>query len=203
MNKCTVYNYSCSMFTNLCSHRWMSSWNWVSSRTRRVKLNSTLMLSFNGFREDDCAFGPPRKAKWHISVFHMKYYFASVILKPIHNTHQYGLAWASLVHSHAHGDGVGAEQIVQVRLHLQPWQDRGVGVQGYGLVEQLSLGLEQMLQFGHHRLVQDHLLEAMVATHLGLVSAHTLQGERIGVTSILYTVECIRYKQLAIHFKAW
>lgn len=55
------------MFTNLCNHMWMSSRNWESSRTRRVKLNSTPMLSFNGFREDGCDFGPSRKAKWYIS----------------------------------------------------------------------------------------------------------------------------------------
>lgn len=96
------------------------------------------------------------------------------------------------MHSHTPGDGVGAEQVVEIRLHLQPRQDGGVGVQGYGLVEQLGLGLEQMLQFGHHRLVQDHLLEAMVAVHLGLVSAHTLWGERTCVTSILYTTACIQ-----------
>lgn len=88
------------------------------------------------------------------------------------------------MHSHAPGDGIGVEQVVEIRLDLQPRQDGGVGVEGYGLVEQLCLGLKQMLQVDYHRLVQDHLLEAMVAAHLGLVSAHTLLGGRTSVTSI-------------------
>lgn len=72
-----LYKYSCSMFTNLSNHRWMSSWNWESSRTRRVKLNSTLMLSFKGFREDGCDFGPSRKAKWYIWVSETLFHVAN------------------------------------------------------------------------------------------------------------------------------
>lgn len=51
---------------------------------------------------------------------YQKHYFAEPVVKLGRSKSQYGLAWASLVHSHAPGDGVGVEQVVEIRLHLQP-----------------------------------------------------------------------------------
>lgn len=64
--------------------------------------------------------------------------------------------------------------MVQVRLHLQAGQQRRVRMQCHLLMKQLAASFKEFAQFSQHTLAEICLLEAVIATHLGLISTQTL-----------------------------
>lgn len=84
-----------------------------------------------------------------------------------------------LLQGHRSQEGRAAEQPVNIGLHLQAGQHRGVGVQSQGLVHMLCLGLKQLLQLPQDALTQLHGLVAVVTRHLALVCTHTLKTQRM------------------------
>lgn len=66
--------------------------------------------------------------------------------------------------------------MVEVRLHLQAGQHRGVQVQSEDLVQVFRLEVKELLQFLQGALVHLDRLVAVKAGHFALIGADALRG---------------------------